>query len=167
MQLAPIALATLLTLAAPAGNLAVNAVATSSVAETAMNAIANMKETTAIVEESIEETTPEETYTWNGEILNATNGTVEGPSGKETFYNLNMDGVVAIMRNAGYNEAEYPYWARDDGCKMLGDYIMVAADQSIRPLGSIVETSRGLGIVTDTGTFIYNNPYAIDIAVTW
>lgn len=94
-------------------------------------------------------------------------GVYQGPSGKETYYNLPMGGVVKIMRNLGYDEVNWPYWEREDGCKMFGDYIMVAADLSIRPRGSLVETSLGTGIVCDTGSFIYNNPTQLDIAVTW
>lgn len=101
---------------------------------------------------------------WKGPRLNKSNGTVTGPTGKETYYNLPMNGVVNIMRRAGNNDR---YWVRDDGVKMLGDYIMVAADQSIHPLGSLVATSLGCGIVTDTGTFIKDNPYQLDIAVAW
>ena len=101
---------------------------------------------------------------WKGPVLTKTRGTITGPSGKETYYNLNMDGVVAIMRRMG-NEDEY--WIRDDGCRMLGDYIMVAADLDIHPRGSLVDTSLGKGIVCDTGTFTYTNPYQLDIAVTW
>lgn len=104
---------------------------------------------------------------WDGPILTAENGTVEGPSGTETYYNLPMDGVLEIMRGAGWDEESFPYWERDDGMKMLGPYIMVAADQSIRPLGTVVETTRGLGIVCDTGTFIYTNSRQLDLAVTW
>jgi 3D (Asp-Asp-Asp) domain-containing protein len=44
---------------------------------------------------------------------------------------------------------------------------MIAADLSIRPRGSLVPTSLGMGIVCDTGTFIYTNPTQIDIAVAW
>lgn len=94
-------------------------------------------------------------------------GVYQGPSGKETYYNLPMGGVVKIMRDLGYDEVNWPYWEREDGCKMFGDYIMVAADHSIRPRGSLVETSLGTGIVCDTGSFIYNNPTQLDIAVTW
>ncbi len=104
---------------------------------------------------------------WDGPVLNSVIGTVEGPSGKETYYNLPMDGVIDIMREEGFSEDEYPYWVRDDGCKMLGDYIMVAADLSIRPRGSLVDTSLGKAIVCDTGEFIYTDPYQLDIAVTW
>ena len=101
---------------------------------------------------------------WKGPVLNSTRGTITGPSGKETYYNLNMDGVVSIMRSMGNNDE---YWVRDDGCKMLGDYIMVAADLDIHPRGSLVDTSLGKGIVCDTGSFTNNDPYQLDIAVTW
>ncbi len=91
-------------------------------------------------------------------------GTVQGPSGKETYYNMNMSGVVNIMRKQGYTGG---YWVRSDGCKMLGNYIMVAANLNVHPRGSIVQTSLGAGIVCDTGTFASRNPYQIDIATTW
>jgi len=101
---------------------------------------------------------------YSGAVLNPVNGTIIGPSGKETYYNLNMSGVISIMQSLGYN---YTYWVRSDGVKMYGDYIMVAADLSIHPRGSLVTTSLGTGLVCDTGTFIYSNPYQIDIATTW
>lgn len=94
-------------------------------------------------------------------------GVFDGPSGKETYYNLPMAGVVEIMRSLGYSEEEWPYWEREDGCKMLGDYIMVAAHLGLRPRGTIVETSLGLGIVADTGAFAEWNNTQLDIAVTW
>ena len=75
-----------------------------------------------------------------------------------------MTGIVQVMRNMGNND---PYWIRDDGVKMLGNYVMCAADLSIRPRGSLVATSLGMGIVCDTGGFIYANPYQLDIAVNW
>lgn len=100
-------------------------------------------------------------------VLNRHNGTVMGPSGKETYYNLNMSGVVKIMRRAGFSEEEYPYWVREDGAKMLGQYIMCAADLNLRPRGSLVESSLGTCIVADTGDFIYSNPTQIDIATNW
>lgn len=101
---------------------------------------------------------------WTGPVLNPQIGTVQGPSGKETYYNLDMSGVVSIMEGMGI---EGPYWVREDGVKMYGDYVMVAADLSIHPRGSLVETSLGTGIVCDTGTFIYSNPTQLDIAVAW
>ena len=78
-----------------------------------------------------------------------------------------MDGVIKIMRHLGYEESLYPYWIRHDGVKMFGNYIMIAANLEIHPRGSIVETSLGAAIVCDTGSFAYNEPYQVDIAVTW
>lgn len=83
---------------------------------------------------------------------------------KETYYNLNMSRVV---ENAHNNGIDGEYWIRSDGCKMLGDYIMVAAGYSIHPYGSIVGTSLGTGIVVDTGGFASSDPYLVDIAVDW
>lgn len=101
---------------------------------------------------------------WDGPVLTAFAGTVTGPSGKETYYNLNMSGVVSIMRGLGNNDE---YWVRDDGVKMLGDYVMVAANLDVHPRGSLVETSLGMGIVCDTGSFASGNPNQLDIAVNW
>lgn len=109
----------------------------------------------------------EEEYHWDGPVLNAYVGVVQGPSGKETYYNLPMDWIISYMRSLGYDEENYPYYIREDGCKMLGDYIMVAANLELRPRGTIVETSLGLGIVADTGGFASSNPTQLDIAVNW
>ena len=105
-----------------------------------------------------------EEYTWNGEILESYNGTVKGPNGKETYYNLNMSGVVRIMEDLGYN---YEYSVREDGVKMYGPFIMVAADLRLRPRGSIIKTSLGWAMVCDTGDFVKWNPTQLDIAVAW
>ena len=75
-----------------------------------------------------------------------------------------MSGVVRTMRGMGNTDA---YWERKDGCKMLGNYIMVAANLSRHPRGSIVKTSLGLAIVCDTGCFASRNPTQIDIATNW
>ena len=104
---------------------------------------------------------------WNGSKLSPSVGVNQGPSGVERYYNLDMSGCVNIMRNMGYDETNYPYWIREDGCKCLGPYIMVAAGFSVRPRGTLVETSLGTGIVVDTGTFAYEDPYMIDICVNW
>lgn len=79
----------------------------------------------------------------------------------ETYYNLPMDGVVEWMHSLGY---DYEYWVRDDGVKMFGPYVMVAADYSWMPKGSILETSLGLAMVCDTGE---GGPYWTDIATCW
>lgn len=104
---------------------------------------------------------------WDGPVLNPSTGVVYGPSGKETYYNLDMTGVISIMRNIGFDSVNYPYWVRSDGCKMLGNYIMVAAALNIHPRGTLVECSLGTAIVCDTGGFAYSNPYQLDVAVTW
>lgn len=104
------------------------------------------------------------TKPWTGAVLNRSNGTVMGPSGKETYYNLPMGGVVRILKNHG---CKGKYWVRSDGMKMFGKYIIVAANQKLRPVGTIVRTSRGLGIVGDTGTFARYNKRQLDLAVAW
>ena len=101
---------------------------------------------------------------WSGSVLSKSKGVNIGPSGKETYYNLNMSGVVNIMRSQGYSGE---YWVRSDGCKMLGNYIMVAANLGVHPRGSLVQTSLGTGIVCDTGGFASGNANQLDIATTW
>ena len=112
------------------------------------------------------EITEEDTYNndWDGPVLTKRAGTVQGPSGKETYYNLDMSGVIRIMENQGY---DYEYWVREDGVKMYGDYIMCAANLNVHPRGSLVESSLGTCIVCDTGGFASGNPNQLDIAVTW
>lgn len=104
---------------------------------------------------------------YSGAKLSRSRGSIQGPSGKETYYNLNMSGVVSIMRRMGFSESEYPYNVRADGVKCLGPYVMVAAHLGQRPRGSKVQTSLGTGLVCDTGGFASNNPMQIDIATSW
>ena len=78
-----------------------------------------------------------------------------------------MDVIVRIMRRNGFSEEEYPYWVRNDGCKMLGPYIMCAANFNMFPRGTTVESSLGTCLVCDTGGFAAENPTQLDIAVTW
>ena len=102
-------------------------------------------------------------------VLNSSNGTISvGPSGgKETYYNLNMNHIVERMRAKGFDEVNYPYWIRQDGAKMLGNYVMVAANLEIHPRGSVVATTLGPGIVCDTGEFAKTNKLQLDIATNW
>ena len=111
-----------------------------------------------------ESAAPESTVpatTWEGSVLTRIGGVNQGPSGKETYYNLNMSGVINIMRNMGNTDQ---YWVRDDGVKMLGDYVMVAADLETHERGSIVESSLGQAIVVDTGCLEKDQ---LDIATCW
>ena len=104
---------------------------------------------------------------WDGTVLTRSAGVNYGPSGRETYYNLDMSGVVSIMRGMGFDEENYPYWVRDDGAKMLGPYIMVAANLDVHPRGTTVQCSMGTALVCDTGGFAASNPYQLDIATTW
>ncbi|SCW52321.1 hypothetical protein SAMN02910456_01619 [Ruminococcaceae bacterium YRB3002] len=99
--------------------------------------------------------------------LNKRDGVCYGPSGRETYYNLDMRPVVQRMRSLGYSAKDYPYWVRSDGVKMLGPYVMVAANFRIRPRGTILECSLGTAIVCDTGGFIRWAPKGLDVAVNW
>ena len=83
---------------------------------------------------------------------------------KETYYNLNMEQVVTNAQEAGI---QGEYWVREDGVKMYGEYVIVAANLDVHPRGSTVETSLGTGIVLDTGGFATENPTQIDIATDW
>ena len=104
-------------------------------------------------------------YIYDGEKLTRSIGTVSGPSGKETYYNLPMGTVVEYMKDLGY---DYSYWVREDGCKMYGNYIMVATDTNRIPKGSLIKTSLGWGMVCDhcESASNYSGTW-LDIAVTW
>lgn len=102
----------------------------------------------------------------DGPKLTKSSGVFVNKNGnKETYYNLNMSGVVAAM--SAYGFAAEDYSVREDGVKLLGGKVMVAANYNVYPKGSIVETSLGEGIVCDTGGFAYSNPTQFDIAVSW
>lgn len=99
--------------------------------------------------------------------LTRSGGIFDGPSGRETYYNLNMGGCVRIMRDKGYSLDDYPYWIRDDGAKMFGDYVMVAMNTNIYPKGTVVETSMGQAMVVDHCVAATWGTVAVDIAVNW
>ena len=101
---------------------------------------------------------------WDGLPLDSKTGRKEGPSGPETFYDLHMREVVDRMRAMGNTDE---YWIREDGAKMLGPYIIVAADLNVHPRGSIVQTSLGPGIVCDTGDFAKTEHTLLDLATNW
>ena len=75
---------------------------------------------------------------------------------KETYYNLDMSGVISNARAMGI---EGEYWVRGDGVKMYGNYVIVAAQMS---KGTVIQTSLGTGIVLD-----YCPAGTIDIATSW
>ncbi len=80
---------------------------------------------------------------------------------QETYYDLNMSGVMSFCGKSGYT-------VRDDGVKVDDEgYVIVAANLSRYPRCSVVETSLGLGKVYDTGTFASTNPEQFDLATDW
>lgn len=97
--------------------------------------------------------------------LTASLGTINYQGQKETWYNLPMGRVVQIAKDKGiYGE----YWEREDGVKMFGHYVIIAAPYDVYPYGTKdVKTSLGDGIVLDTGAFAEVNKNQIDIATTW
>ena len=94
-------------------------------------------------------------------ILTAKLGTVQFEGHKETWYNLNMRKVVQRAQNMGI-PAEYH--VREDGVKMFGPWVIVAAHPS-KIRYSIVQTSLGEGIILDTHTA--KDTELIDIATAW
>ena len=103
-------------------------------------------------------------YLPTGPHLTPEGGVFEFEGHTETYYNLDMSVVVQVAQSRGIAGE---YWVREDGCKMLGDYIMVAACYDIHPYVSLVNTSLGMGIVVDTGGFTAWNAYNIDISCAW
>lgn len=99
--------------------------------------------------------------------LTKSGGVFQGPSGKETYYNLPMGQVINNMRGLGYSVEEYPFTVREDGAKCLGPYVIAAANLNLRPRGTIVETSLGMAIVCDTGGFAEYNSTQLDLATDW
>lgn len=100
-------------------------------------------------------------YPSGGGVLTPSAGVNYYNGRMETYYNLDMSGVLDIMYSLGYSG---DYWVRGDGVKMFGGYVMVACDFGEYPRGSIIETSLGTAMVCDTGSGGWG---WTDIAVTW
>ena len=84
---------------------------------------------------------------------------------KETWYDLDMKRIVKKAKDKG---VPGDYWVSDDGLKMYGRFVIVAADFDVHPYGSVVLTSLGVpGMVLDTGKFTETDPEQIDIATDW
>lgn len=111
-----------------------------------------------------EESYTEPVYETSGSGLTASGGVNYYGNQKETWYNMDIMGVLATAQNNGISGS---YWIREDGCKMWGDYIVLACNRDVHPYGSLVETSLGTGISLDTGGFAAENPYQVDIATNW
>lgn len=96
-------------------------------------------------------------------ILTAQLGVINYHGHRETYYNLNMDRVVS-RANEHYG-IEGIYEVREDGVKTYNGFVICACDWKKHPFGSFVETSRGVGVVLDTGKFKDRN--TVDIATDW
>lgn len=94
-------------------------------------------------------------------ILTARLGKIQYNNHIETWYDLNMSKVIANVQAAGI---PYEYHIREDGVKMLGDWVIVASHPSV-PKYSFIETSLGTGIVLDRHEMADKNLY--DIATDW
>ena len=80
---------------------------------------------------------------------------------QETYYDLNM---AIVMGACGGGD----YTVREDGAKVDKDgYVLVAANLSLYPRCTVVETSLGPGKVYDTGGFAASNPEQFDLATDW
>ena len=97
-------------------------------------------------------------------VLTAAKGVNNFMGHKETWYNLPMNRIVQRAKD---NNIPGEYRIREDGVKMYGDKIIVAANYKTHPYGSHVDTSLGKGIALDTGDFAKNNPEQVDIATAW
>jgi 3D (Asp-Asp-Asp) domain-containing protein len=97
-------------------------------------------------------------------VLTAGLGRITYAGHEETWYNLPMG---RVLERAAAHGIEIDYWERSDGMKMNGKYIICAGNYKVYPYGSLVETSRGTGIILDTGDFIKDHPNDIDLSVTW
>ena len=107
-------------------------------------------------------------------------GYYQGELGVESYYNLNLvnsEAIVNTMRYLGYSEKEYPFWLREDGVYMLGDYVMCCTGEDYE-YGNIIPTSLGKGVVCDHSSFgrhidiSYGNErivgtYVLDVYTDW
>ena len=80
----------------------------------------------------------------------------------EKYYNLSMQKVVKRAQDMGI---PCEYWVRDDGVKMFGPWVIVAAHPSVTRY-TRVQTSLGEGIVLDYHT-VKDGKTLLDIATTW
>ena len=90
----------------------------------------------------------------------------DGPSGTEDYYNCYMNTVIRTVRSE-YPEDEYPYWIRQDGCKMLGEYLICSADYERYERGDIIDTSLGKAIIVEFNSINNYNAADIWIATSW
>lgn len=121
------------------------------------NSYKDLKDVTGIVEYPIE---PVYHPYYSTGHLTKDSGVFMGPSGKETWYNRPMGQCIDMMADQGFSLDDYH--VREDGVKMISDYIMCAADTNRYPKGTPIQTSLGRAIVVD-----HCEAGNIDICTTW
>ena len=94
-------------------------------------------------------------------VLTASLGKIQFNGHTETWYDLPMQNVIQRSQDAGI---PCEIWIRDDGVKMFGQWVIVAAHPS-KIRYTMVDTSLGQGIILDTHEM--NDTEHIDIATTW
>ena len=95
-------------------------------------------------------------------ILTASLGRITFNGHTETWYDLPMDRVIQTA-DAMIGVSDM-YYIREDGVKMYGPWVIVAAHPSVTRY-TIVQTSLGEGIVLDRHTC--QDAELIDIATDW
>ena len=93
--------------------------------------------------------------------LTAKLGTIQYNGHTESWYDLPMGTVVQRAQDMGIH---CEYWIRDDGVKMFGPWVIVAAHPS-KIKYTRIDTSLGEGIILDTHEKL--DKELIDIATTW
>jgi len=94
-------------------------------------------------------------------VLTARLGTITFDGHKETWYDRPMNRVVTRAQTMGI---PCEYWVREDGVKMFGPWVIVAAHPS-KIRYTRIQTSLGEGIILDTHTSSDTELY--DIATDW
>lgn len=97
-------------------------------------------------------------------VLTAKLGRIQYNGHDETYYCLNMSRIVE--RADAYYGLSNVYAVREDGVRTYNGLVMCAGNYEVHPYGSLVETSRGVGIILDhTGKG--TDKTVIDIATIW
>ena len=99
-----------------------------------------------------------------GLILTARLGRLDYNGHTETWYNLPMHNITE-RADALYGLSDV-YAVRADGVKTYNGFVILATDWHVHPFGSVIETSRGTGIVLDHIGNIQNRN-TVDIATEW
>lgn len=113
----------------------------------------NVAQQEAVVQGNMPKSGPE----WDGTIFTLESGEIEGPSGYESAVS---DDLQAVLDASGL-EGDISY---QDGIAYLNDKVFLFYNQNVQEIGSIIQTSRGEGIVVGNLN-ISGDPTHVGIAV--